>query len=88
MRAGYYYITSIIQKEIIAKKSKVLLQSDVAPLAKVFDIGQIIIKEETILNKYNKVICWLKRTKDEMNVKLEYIDDVISYLDKERNNEA
>ena len=80
VRAGYYYITSMIQREIINKKEKVLLQKDIVPLSKVFDIGKVIISDKTILEKYNKIIFWLKRSKNEGDVKTEYIDEVILYL--------
>lgn len=83
VRAGYYYITSMIQKEIILNLPKVILQDDIVPLADVQAIGTEYFKDDKLKRKYMKLINWLKRI-DENEIDISEIDEVIDYMDKKR----
>lgn len=60
IRAGYYYITSLLQLEHIKKFDKVFFQDNVVELSKVRMFYKDF-KDETIENKYIMLVECLKR---------------------------
>ncbi|MEH7299527.1 hypothetical protein, partial [Neobacillus drentensis] len=60
VRAGYFYVTSLLQDIHLKKMQKILAQKDVITLANINDIGEII-NDEKQKEVYIRLIRYLKR---------------------------
>ncbi|MBU3175887.1 hypothetical protein KPL47_05845 [Clostridium estertheticum] len=60
-RAGYYYTSSLLQKKIITKLSKILTQNSIAGLSNVLNLADSFSSEH-LKNKYNDLVNLLKRS--------------------------
>lgn len=78
IRAGYYYITSLLQLKHIKKFEKVIFQDDLIKLSKVRMFYKDF-KNETIKNKYSMLVECLKRNSSVNDIS---IDDIQSILDE------
>ena len=76
IRAGYYYITSLLQLKHIKKFEKVIFQDDLIKLSKVRMFYKDF-KNETIKNKYSMLVECLKRNSSVNDIS---IDDIQSIL--------
>lgn len=81
IRAGYYYITTIIQKETIMDFPKVIFQDDVIPLANVKALGEQYFEDEIIRGKYMNLLRCLKRIDvNDNQINVEEIDDILKSI--------
>lgn len=83
IRAGYYYITSLLQLKHIKKFEKVIFQDDLIKLSKVRMFYKDF-KNETIKNKYSMLVECLKRNSSVNDIS---IDDIQSILHEIENME-
>lgn len=83
IRAGYYYITSLLQRKHIKKFEKVIFQDDLIKLSKVRMFYKDF-KNETIKNKYSMLVECLKRNSSVNDIS---IDDIQSILHEIENME-
>ena len=80
IRAGYYYITSLLQLQHIKKFDKVFFQDDVIELSKV-RIFYKDFKRETIKNKYVKLVESLKRNISVNDISVIDIEDILHEIE-------
>lgn len=83
IRAGYYYITSLLQLKHIKKFEKVIFQDDLIKLSKVRMFYKDF-KNKTIKNKYSMLVECLKRNSSVNDIS---IDDIQSILYEIENME-
>ncbi|UZP04016.1 hypothetical protein JW813_03180 [Clostridium botulinum] len=87
IRAGYYYITSLLQKEEIKKFKTVIMQDDVVKLSKVIPLGQNYFTDNEIISDYIKLVNLLKRNdKDIVDIDMKFIDKIIDIIIKGEDN--
>lgn len=80
VRAGYYYITSLLQLEHIKKFDKVFFQDNVVELSKVRMFYEDF-KEETTKNKYVMLVECLKRNKSVNDISITDIEDILHEIE-------
>ncbi len=80
VRAGYYYITSLLQLEHIKKFDKVFFQDDVVSLSKV-RMFYDDFKDEKIKNKYILLVECLKRNSSLENISIQDIEETLRELE-------
>jgi hypothetical protein len=87
IRSGYYYVTSLLQREEIKKFKKVIMQDEVAKLSKVIPLGERYFTDNEIKNNYVKLVNLLKRNdKDIMDIDVKFIDQIIDIINKGEDN--
>ena len=79
IRAGYYYITSILQLNHIKQFEKVITQKDVVALSKVRNFYSDF-EDETIRSKYTNLVETLKRNNNTDSIHAEDIKEILSNL--------
>lgn len=80
IRAGYYYITSLLQQREIVKMAKVLMQKDIVKLSNVFYLSDLIDNKE-IRDDFKKIIKKLKRINvGNNNIEPSMIDNIVKYI--------
>ena len=80
IRAGYYYITSLLQLEHIKKFDKVFFQDNVVELSKVRMFYKDF-KDETIENKYVMLVECLKRNSSVNDISIADIEDILHEIE-------
>lgn len=80
IRAGYYYITSLLQLEHIKKFDKVFFQENVVELSKVRMFYKDF-KEEEIRNKYVMLVECLKRNSSVNKISITDIEDILHEIE-------
>ncbi|MPM46970.1 hypothetical protein SDC9_93677 [bioreactor metagenome] len=80
IRAGYYYITSIIQREKIKAFEKVIIQKDVINLASVRNFYDSF-KDPNTRDKYVNLVENLKRNNSFTTISVEDIEMILSNMD-------
>ncbi|KIL07556.1 hypothetical protein SR42_00445 [Clostridium botulinum] len=87
IRAGYYYVTSLLQREEIKKFKKVIMQDEVAKLSKVIQLGEGYFTDNEVKNNYVKLVNLLKRNdKNIMDFDVKFIDQIIDIIIKGEDN--
>lgn len=84
IRAGYYYITSLLQLNHIKKFDKVIFQNDVVVLSKV-RIFYDDFKNKNIQNKYIYLVECLKRNRSVEDISIQDIKDILQELENMEN---
>ncbi len=80
IRAGYYYITSLLQLNHIKKFDKVIFQNDVVALSKV-RMFYDDFKNDNIKNKYIHLVECLKRNNSAEDISIQDIKDTLQELE-------
>jgi len=80
IRAGYYYITSLLQREHIKKFDKVFFQDKVVELSKV-KMFYDDFKDGTIKNKYITLVECLKRNKSVNDISFTDLEDILKEIE-------
>lgn len=80
IRAGYYYITSLLQLKHIKKFEKVFFQDNVVELSKVRMFYEDF-KEEKTKNKYIMLVECLKRNKPINDISITEIEDILHEIE-------
>jgi len=81
IRAGYYYITSILQREEIKKLDKVLNQKDISKLANVRNFYNSF-SDSDIREKYINLVENLKRNTAISNTSPESIEAILTHINQ------
>lgn len=84
IRAGYYYITSILQRERIKRFNRVVLQNQVVELSKVRNLYEDIADGQ-IRKKYEKLVESLKRNILDKEIGPSDIEEILNYFITEEN---
>lgn len=84
IRAGYYYITSLLQLNHIKKFDKVIFQNDVVALSKV-RMFYDDFKNDNIKNNYIHLVECLKRNNSVDDISIEDIKDILHELENMEN---
>ncbi|MDH8678880.1 hypothetical protein QE109_12010 [Fusibacter bizertensis] len=84
IRAGYYYITSLLQLNHIKKFDKVIFQNDVVALSKVRMFYEDF-KNENIKKKYIQLVECLKRNNSIEDISIQDITDTLHELENMEN---
>lgn len=84
IRAGYYYITSLLQLNHIKKFDKVIFQNDVVALSKV-RMFYDDFKNDNIKNNYIHLVECLKRNNSVDDISIEDIKDTLHELENMEN---
>lgn len=82
IRAGYYYITSILQLRRIQNFEKVITQNQVIELSKVRSFYEDIL-DDNIRNKYEQLVENLKRNNTLDLISIDDIKEVLLYIGEE-----
>ncbi|WP_443659453.1 hypothetical protein [Clostridium algidicarnis] len=80
IRAGYYYITSLLQLKKIKSFEKVVIQKDVVELANVRNFYQVF-QDDEVKNKYIMLVESLKRNTVSEQLTIDDIKMILSKLD-------
>lgn len=84
VRAGYYYVTSLLQLKKIETFDKVIMQQDVVKLSKVIPLGCEYFKDKDIQDKYLELVNLLKRNESNYEeIDISFIDKLIDIAIKE-----
>lgn len=79
IRAGYYYITSLLQFNRICKSKKVMIQREIVQLSKVRNLYADFDNEE-IREKYIQLVENLKRNREYNVIEVEDIKKILAYV--------
>ncbi|VGV31285.1 Uncharacterised protein [Streptococcus pyogenes] len=84
IRSGYYYLTSILQRNRIKKFKKVVMQDEIVELSKVRNLYEDI-DDGQIKLKYTELVESLKRNRLPQNFHFSDIADILKYLEFKEN---